>query len=115
MDPIYGYQAINVEAQLSDPVEPTALTATLIALRKLFQVFRPWNLSFLNPANRKNSSAYLRRTSSAAMARHETVLLRGQPPAVLLSPSPSTSPTTAAPSPVEMLGYVPFPTITEAS
>jgi len=37
MDPIYGYQVINVEAQLSDQSAP-ALDPQHDALRKLFQV-----------------------------------------------------------------------------
>ena len=59
MDPIYGYQAINVEAQLSDQSSLLHWTRNMIALRKLFQVFGRGTLTFLNPANRK-ILAYLR-------------------------------------------------------
>jgi maltose alpha-D-glucosyltransferase/alpha-amylase len=59
MDPIYGYQVINVEAQQSDQSSLLQWTRNMIALRKLFQVFGRGTLTFLNPANRK-VLAYLR-------------------------------------------------------
>jgi maltose alpha-D-glucosyltransferase/alpha-amylase len=59
MDPVYGYQAINVEAQQSDQSSLLHWTRNMIALRKLFQVFGRGTLSFLNPSNRK-VLAYLR-------------------------------------------------------
>ena len=71
MDPIYGYQAINVEAQLSDQSSLLHWTRNMIALRKLFQVFGRGTLEFLNPANRK-ILAYIRhydRGASRQLAR----------------------------------------------
>ena len=59
MDPIYGYQVVNVEAQLADQSSLLHWTRNMIALRKLFQVFGRGSLSFLNPSNRK-ILAYLR-------------------------------------------------------
>ena len=59
MDPIYGYQVVNVEAQLSDQSSLLHWTRNMIALRKLFQVFGRGTLTFLNPTNRK-ILAYLR-------------------------------------------------------
>jgi maltose alpha-D-glucosyltransferase/alpha-amylase len=111
MDPIYGYQAINVEAQLSDQSSLLHWTRNMIALRKLFQVFGRGTLSFLNPANRK-ILAYLRDLDRGD-GSHETVLCVAnlsrfaQPVSLDLSHY-------AGFEPVEMLGYVPFPTITEA-
>jgi maltose alpha-D-glucosyltransferase/alpha-amylase len=112
MDPIYGYQAINVEAQLSDQSSLLHWTRNMIALRKLFQVFGRGTLSFLNPANRK-ILAYLRDLKRGD-GSHETVLCVAnlsrfaQPVSLDLADHSGTEP-------VEMLGYVPFPTITEAS
>ena len=60
MDPVYGYEAINVEAQQSDPSSLLNWMRNMIALRKLFQVFGRGTLEFLNPSNRK-VLAYLRR------------------------------------------------------
>ena len=72
MDPIYGYQVVNVEAQLSDQSSLLHWTRNMIALRKLFQVFGRGTLTFLNPANRK-ILAYLRDLDRGD-GSHETVL-----------------------------------------
>jgi maltose alpha-D-glucosyltransferase/alpha-amylase len=111
MDPIYGYQVVNVEAQLSDQSSLLHWTRNMIALRKLFQVFGRGTLSFLNPTNRK-ILAYLRDLERPD-GSHETVLCVAnlsrfaQPVSLDLKDH-------AGLEPVEMLGYVPFPTITEA-
>jgi maltose alpha-D-glucosyltransferase / alpha-amylase len=110
MDPIYGYQVINVEAQLSDQSSLLHWTRNMIALRKLFQVFGRGTLRFLNPANRK-ILAYLRDLDRGD-GTHETVLCVAnlsrfaQPVSLDLADH-------AGLEPVEMLGYVPFPTITD--
>ncbi len=49
MDPVYGYEAINVEAQQSDPSSLLHWMRNMIALRKLFQVFGRGSLEFLHP------------------------------------------------------------------
>src|ERR687892_380236 len=59
MDPVYGYEAINVEAQQSDPSSLLNWMRNMIALRKLFRVFGRGTLQFLQPENRK-VLAYLR-------------------------------------------------------
>ena len=127
MDPIWGYQAINVEAQQSDPSSLLHWTRNMIALRKLFRVFGRGTLEFLNPENRK-ILAYIRhydpssasREQTEARAREftspgtETVLCVAnlsrfaQPVSLDLSEF-------AGMVPVEMLGYVPFPPITAQS
>jgi maltose alpha-D-glucosyltransferase/alpha-amylase len=118
MDPIWGYQAVNVEAQLSDQSSLLHWTRNMIALRKLFRVFGRGTQEFLAPDNRK-VLAYLRQydpdspfTSDAApaSANTETVLCVAnlsrfaQPVALDLSRF-------AGMVPVEMLGYVSFPPI----
>jgi maltose alpha-D-glucosyltransferase/alpha-amylase len=111
MDPIYGYQVVNVEAQLADQSSLLHWTRNMIALRKLFQVFGRGTLTFLNPANRK-ILAYLRDLDRGD-GTHEIVLCVAnlsrfaQPVSLDLSAY-------AEMEPVEMLGYVPFPTITES-
>ena len=111
MDPIYGYQVINVEAQQADQSSLLQWTRNMIALRKLFQVFGRGSLSFLNPSNRK-ILAYLRDLERED-GTHETVLCVAnlsrfaQPVSLDLSAYEGMEP-------VEMLGYVPFPTITAA-
>ena len=53
MDPIYGYQSINVEAQERDPSSLLQWMRRLIALRKGYKAFGRGTLSFLHPRNRK--------------------------------------------------------------
>ena len=112
MDPIYGYQVVNVEAQLSDQSSLLQWTRNMIALRKLFQVFGRGTLEFLHPENRKILS-YLRDLERED-GTHETVLCVAnlsrfaQPVALDLKQF-------AGAVPVEMLGYVQFPAITTAS
>jgi maltose alpha-D-glucosyltransferase/alpha-amylase len=109
MDPIYGYQVVNVEAQLSDQSSLLHWTRNMIALRKLFQVFGRGTLTFLNPTNRK-ILAYLRELDQGD-GFCETVLCVAnlsrfaQPVTLDLSHY-------AGYQPVEMLGYVSFPEIT---
>ena len=109
MDPIWGYQAINVEAQLSDQSSLLHWTRNMIALRKLFQVFGRGTLEFLNPENRK-ILAYIRRYDRQDGTPPEIVLCVAnlsrfaQPVSLDLTEF-------AGMIPVEMLGYVPFPPI----
>jgi maltose alpha-D-glucosyltransferase/alpha-amylase len=108
MDPIWGYQAINVEAQQSDQSSLLHWTRNMIALRKLFRVFGRGTQEFLNPDNRK-ILAYLRLYEEDGNS--ETVLCVAnlsrfsQPVSLDLARF-------AGRIPVEMLGYVTFPQIT---
>jgi len=110
MDPIWGYQAINVEAQQSDPSSLLHWTRNMIALRKLFQVFGRGTLEFLAPENLK-VLAYIRDYQSLDSSHSETILCVAnlsrfaQPVALDLAKY-------AERQPVEMLGYVAFPEIT---
>jgi maltose alpha-D-glucosyltransferase/alpha-amylase len=108
MDPIWGYQSINVEAQQSDQSSLLHWTRNMIALRKLFHVFGRGTQEFLNPDNRK-ILAYLRQYEEDGNS--ETVLCVAnlsrfsQPVSLDLARF-------AGMIPVEMLGYVTFPAIT---
>ena len=108
MDPIWGYQAINVEAQQADQSSLLHWTRNMIALRKLFQVFGRGTLEFLHPENRK-ILAYIRNLDRDDDT-HETVLCVAnlsrfaQPVSLDLSAYSGRRP-------IEMLGYVPFPAI----
>ena len=64
MDPVWGYEAINVEAQQSDPSSLLSWMRNMIALRKPFRVFGRGSLKFLQPSNRK-VLAYVRDTASS--------------------------------------------------
>ena len=105
MDPIWGYEAINVEAQQSDPSSLLSWMRNMIALRKLFQVFGRGTLRFLTCANRK-ILAYVREFGDEkGPVRRESLTLSRQPLQVEL-------PGMEGMIPVEMLGYVEFPKIT---
>ncbi len=108
MDPIYGYQVVNVEAQLSDQSSLLHWTRNMIALRKLFQVFGRGTLEFLHPTNRK-ILAYLRKLkrndgSDEVVLCVANLSRFAQPVSLELKEY-------AGMVPVEMLGYVSFPPI----
>ncbi len=105
MDPIWGYEAINVEAQESDTSSLLHWTRNMIALRKLFQVFGRGTQEFLKPENRK-VLAYIREYDSERVICVANLSRFAQPVTLDLSRF-------AGMVPVEMLGYVPFPKIDE--
>ena len=59
MDAIYGYEAVNVEAQNREPSSLLNWTRRMLAVRKAFAAFGRGSLTFLRPGNRK-ILAYLR-------------------------------------------------------
>jgi maltose alpha-D-glucosyltransferase/alpha-amylase len=63
MDPIYGYQAVNVEAQDKDPSSLLNWMRRMIAVRKTHKAFGRGALTFLYPRNRR-VLAYLREHQS---------------------------------------------------
>jgi maltose alpha-D-glucosyltransferase/alpha-amylase len=68
VDPVYGYQAINVEAQERYPFSLLNWTKRLIATRRKHRVFGRGQLTFVPCGNRK-VLAYVRRDD------HETILV----------------------------------------
>jgi maltose alpha-D-glucosyltransferase/alpha-amylase len=103
MDPVWGYEAVNVEAQQSDTSSLLHWMRNMIALRKLFRVFGRGTIEFLEPANRK-VLAYLRRYESEQVLCVANLSRFAQPVDLDLSKLEGMHP-------VEMLGYVEFPTI----
>ena len=53
MDPIYGFQAVNVEAQASDPHSLLNWTRRMLAVRARHRAFGRGTQRFLYPSNRK--------------------------------------------------------------
>jgi len=103
MDPVFGYEAINVEAQQGEPSSLLNWTKHMIALRKLFKVFGRGSIEFLEPRNRK-ILAYLRRHDGEQVLCVANLSRFAQPFDLDLS-------ALAGMTPVEMLGYVEFPKI----
>ena len=58
IDPVYGYEAVNVEAQLGDSSSILHWMRNMIALRKLFRVFGRGTIEFLNPLEQKGSGLH---------------------------------------------------------
>jgi maltose alpha-D-glucosyltransferase/alpha-amylase len=106
MDPVWGYQTINVEAQQTDTSSLLHWTRNMVALRKLFQVFGRGSLEFLTPDNRK-VLAYIREYDGERIVCVANLSRFAQPVSLDLSRFVGLMP-------VEMLGYVPFPLITHA-
>ena len=63
MDPLYGYEAVNVEAQGRDPHSILNWTRRMLAVRRRHPAFGRGTLTFLYPKNRK-ILAYLRQYQS---------------------------------------------------
>jgi maltose alpha-D-glucosyltransferase/alpha-amylase len=53
MDPVYGYEAVNVEAQLRSSASLLNWTRRLIATRRRFKAFGRGSMTFLHPGNRR--------------------------------------------------------------
>ncbi|TBV01524.1 maltose alpha-D-glucosyltransferase [Phytopseudomonas dryadis] len=72
MDPLYGYQSINVETQSRDPHSLLNWTRRMLSIRKQHQAFGRGALRMLTPANRR-VLAYLREFQLAD-GRQELIL-----------------------------------------
>jgi maltose alpha-D-glucosyltransferase / alpha-amylase len=103
MDPVWGYEAINVEAQQSDPSSLLNWMRNMIALRKLFRVFGRGTIKFLNPTNRK-ILAYLRQYEDEQILCVANLSRFAQPVDLDLASLEGSNP-------VEMLGYGEFPMV----
>ncbi len=103
MDPIYSYQAVNVEKQDRDGASLLQWMRNLIGLRKLFPAFGTGSLEFIEPLNRK-VLAYTRRDGSDTLLCVANLSRSVQPVELDLS-------ALAGATPIEMLGYTTFPVI----
>ncbi len=66
MDPVYGYQAVNVEAQSRIPTSLLNWMRRMIAVRKRYKAFSRGSLEFLHPENLK-VLPYVRRYDSETL------------------------------------------------
>jgi maltose alpha-D-glucosyltransferase / alpha-amylase len=103
MDPVYGYEAVNVEAQVNDPSSLLHWMRNMIALRKLFKVFGRGTIQFLQPKNRK-VLAYLRRYENDQILCVANLSRFAQPVELDLSAFVGMKP-------IEMFGYSEFPVL----
>jgi maltose alpha-D-glucosyltransferase/alpha-amylase len=105
MDPVYGYQAINVEAQERSPYSLLNWMKRLIGLRKQFHVFGRGSIEFL-PAQNRKVLAYVRKYQDDLILCVANLSRTVQPIEIDLSAYKGMIP-------VEMLGLTEFPKIGE--
>jgi len=103
MDPIYGYEAVNVEAQSRNPSSLLHWTRRLIAVRKNYKAFGRGTLRFLDPGNRK-VLAYIREWGEEIILCVVNLSRSAQPVELDLS-------LWKARVPVELMGRTSFPPI----
>jgi len=105
MNPVYSYQAINVEAQVRIPTSLLNWTKRLIRVRKRHPVFGRGSIEFLHPANRK-VLAYIRKYDGQLVLVVNNLSRFVQPVELDLRKYNGAVP-------VEMIGETPFPPIGE--
>ena len=105
MDAIYGYQAINVEAQSRDPTSLLSWTKRMLAVRKTSQAFGRGTRTFLKPGNRK-ILAYLREYGEDTILCVANLCRSAQPVELSLGAYKGRVP-------IEMLGRTAFPPVGE--
>jgi maltose alpha-D-glucosyltransferase/alpha-amylase len=105
MDPVYGFQAINVEAQERAPFSLLNWMKRMIGLRKQFRVFGRGSIEFESTHNRK-VLAYVRRYEDDTILCVANLARSVQPVELDLSRFKGLVP-------VEMLGLTEFPRIGE--
>jgi maltose alpha-D-glucosyltransferase/alpha-amylase len=105
MDPVYGFQALNVEAQLRTPSSLLRWTRRFIALRKEHPVFGLGSYEPLRPANRR-IFAHIRRYEREALLCVHNLARSAQAVELDLSEFEGSYPE-------EMLGRSRFPRIGE--
>ncbi|HQF54958.1 MAG TPA: maltose alpha-D-glucosyltransferase [Fibrobacteria bacterium] len=102
-DPIYHYNAVNVESQERDPSSLLWWNRRMLKLRKSSSAFGRGSIEFLEPSNRR-ILAYLRRHGEDVILVVANLSRHPQPFALELAEFQGSIP-------VEMQGDVPFPQI----
>ncbi len=105
MDPVYGFEAVNVEAQARDPSSLLNWMKRLLGVRKSHQAFGRGTLHFLEPGNRK-ILAYLREYRDETILCVANLARSAQPVELNLGRYKGCVP-------VEMMGRTAFPPIGE--
>jgi maltose alpha-D-glucosyltransferase / alpha-amylase len=105
LDPIYHYQAVNVEAQLASPTSLLNWVRRLIKVRREHKVFGRGNLEFI-PCHNRHAVAYVRAYEDQAVLIVNNLSRFSQPVELDLSRYAGMSLT-------EIAGNVRFPTISE--
>jgi maltose alpha-D-glucosyltransferase / alpha-amylase len=105
MDPIYGYEAVNVEAQTRDRSSLLNWMKRMLQVRKSSQAFGRGTLRFIRPGNRK-VLVYLREYKNDVIVCVVNLARTAQPVEVNLSEFKGTVP-------IELIGRTTFPPVGE--
>ena len=105
MDPIYGYEAVNVEAQTRDRSSLLNWMRRMLAVRKTSQAFGRGSLRFIRPGNRK-VLVYLREYAGDTVLCVVNLSRSAQPVEIDLSEHKGAIP-------IELLGRTSFPPVGE--
>ncbi|MEH2562755.1 maltose alpha-D-glucosyltransferase [Bradyrhizobium sp. AZCC 2289] len=105
MDPVYGYESVNVEAQSRSLSSLLSSTKRLIAVRKSTQAFGRGTMTFIRPENR-SVLAYVRQNQDEVILCVANLSRSAQATELDLSAFQGRIP-------LEMLGRTRFPTIGE--
>jgi maltose alpha-D-glucosyltransferase / alpha-amylase len=103
MDPIYGYDAVNVEAQMRDRSSLLNWMKRMLQVRKTSQAFGRGTLRLIRPGNRK-VLVYLRQYAEDTILCVVNLARSAQPVEIDLAEF-------RAAVPIELLGSTPFPPI----
>jgi maltose alpha-D-glucosyltransferase/alpha-amylase len=105
MDPVYGFQAVNVEAQERTRSSLLRWVQRMLRIRQRYSVFGIGKIRFINPTNRK-VLCFLRYDGTNTILVACNLSRHAQPAEVDLSDWRGHVP-------VELVGETPFPRITE--
>ena len=105
MDPIYGYEAVNVEAQTRDRSSLLNWMKRMLQVRKSSQAFGRGTLRFIRPGNRK-VLVYLREYEKDVILCVVNLARSAQPVEVALMDFKGAVP-------IELIGRTPFPPVGE--
>ncbi len=105
MDPVYGYQAVNVEAEVRDPSSMVHWMRRMIEIRKQHPLFGTGSFEVVNVDN-PSVLAYVRHQDDDAVLCVNNLSRFAQPAELPLQHF-------AGRTPIELLGRVPFPKVGE--
>ena len=105
MDSIYGYEAVNVEAQTRDRASLLNWMKRMLQIRKTSQAFGRGSLQFVRPGNRK-VLVYVRQFGDDTILCVANLARSAQPVEIDLAAHKGAVP-------IELLGQTPFPPIGE--
>ncbi len=103
MDPIYGYESVNVEAQTRDRSSLLNWMKRMLQVRKESQAFGRGTLRFIRPGNRK-VLVYLREYDGDVILCVSNLARSAQPVEIDLAEFKGTVP-------IELVGRTPFPPV----